>query len=1058
MERDGFERNDFDAIVIGSGFAGGVTACRLSEAGLRVCIVERGRRYGSDDLPVIPTNDQEAPSDFSRFAWSPGHGLWDFRDLGDLTVGQAAGYGGGSLVYANVHLRAPRRALASWPAELQNGALEPYFDLAAYMLQVSAVPDALDIQKTTAFEDSTKGLGHSFRPPLAVNFDESLETNPISGRRQGACDLAGECLLGCRQQAKNSIDLNYLALAEDAGAAVHTLAEVVSIRRVEDGFEVRYRDHLTDSAIAEPLRSRYVFLCAGAVNTTELLFRSRTLEDLPIEGGGLGEGYYPNADDVAVVFDTNNLHEPDRGPTITSAVVHDRDGHWAMLQDGGMPTDFLPWLGTFRSPLLLARNRFREHDDRRIRDREGHGFANLPGATSAIGALAELLQDPEKSADGRWSVLPDQLHKALDAIRLQSLSELSAGLEPTVARALIQSATDSELADQISSIQASQDSAQAYDQLPAMTVEMAIRLAFGSRSGMAQFLASQFIDRLVPWGDQLSNQAIDFLSTLLDFRYVGSHTSLLLTMGMDSTPGSLHLKWADVLPAGARIRGRQSKSSAIVLAETWLGEGSDPAVDDTIEVLILPLSGDFTLGESLEFDGRDLGRCAGMEWGEETGAGARRDAGPGFIQGSDRVSRVRSARLSVTSVPSKPIPRDPTPSARASSMTIRMTESCETPVRSIQERLMRDAAQTMSGELRISPLWSGFGKRISVHNQGGCRMSADPQDGVTSLSGEVHGCEGLYVMDAAAFPGPVGVNPTASILAVAEWKAERFVQDVVGISDWSAAQSEAARRWADARRPFLDPLEHDPDRAIPTESPRVDPIGIEFHERMLGQLESGGSGATRDASIVFDLGVAIPDLELFLSSHRLGEPIHAVVDGQIRIEGDLAGWLPSSSSGDPLTQLDLRVDPTTSRLGLFVERDTRGVGPGYRSLAYWLDLEVEVEVEGHTSERFLLAGRKEAPVGAEGEPWSALSTLPFALARVGDADSMRSGVVRLPAAIFVGEQLKGMRATGTTDPAQLTWAMTAFSGFFLKHVVELYAPGAERASRWLNRIMRSRDD
>src|SRR5205085_3623407 len=107
----------FDAIVVGSGFAGAVTACRLSEAGLRVCVLERGRRYANVDLPVLPdetfwprTEDDHVERklpDFARAVWQLGQGLWELRDLGELLVAQAAGFGGGSLVYANVHLRAP---------------------------------------------------------------------------------------------------------------------------------------------------------------------------------------------------------------------------------------------------------------------------------------------------------------------------------------------------------------------------------------------------------------------------------------------------------------------------------------------------------------------------------------------------------------------------------------------------------------------------------------------------------------------------------------------------------------------------------------------------------------------------------------------------------------------------------------------------------------------------------------------------------------------------------------------------------------------------------------
>ena len=135
----------FEAIVVGSGFAGAVTACRLAQAGVDVCIIERGRRYEADDFPEIPlkrrrekapgeqvAESYEPPRDFARWLWPVDQGLWDVRDLGEVISIQAAGYGGGSLVYANVHLRAPAEVFTDgqWPASYTRAALDPYYDLA----------------------------------------------------------------------------------------------------------------------------------------------------------------------------------------------------------------------------------------------------------------------------------------------------------------------------------------------------------------------------------------------------------------------------------------------------------------------------------------------------------------------------------------------------------------------------------------------------------------------------------------------------------------------------------------------------------------------------------------------------------------------------------------------------------------------------------------------------------------------------------------------------------------------------------------------------------------
>ena len=143
----------YDAIVIGTGFGGAVTACRLIEAKLDVCVLERGRRYLPGDFPVNPErgnlhdDDLTQPEDrtlnralmdMKRNMWSYDHGLWDIRDLGDIVSFHAAGYGGGSLNYANVHLRPPEDAFDSWPIKRKD--LDEYFNLAAYMLDVNPLP------------------------------------------------------------------------------------------------------------------------------------------------------------------------------------------------------------------------------------------------------------------------------------------------------------------------------------------------------------------------------------------------------------------------------------------------------------------------------------------------------------------------------------------------------------------------------------------------------------------------------------------------------------------------------------------------------------------------------------------------------------------------------------------------------------------------------------------------------------------------------------------------------------------------------------------------------
>lgn len=117
---------DADAIIIGSGSGGAVAAARLAQAGYRVLILERGRRWNPGDFPRDPVLE-------GRWLWSVDQGLYDIRGLGGMFAVQAAGWGGGSLAYANVFARPSDASMdPRWPVHLRRDTLDPYYDLAAH--------------------------------------------------------------------------------------------------------------------------------------------------------------------------------------------------------------------------------------------------------------------------------------------------------------------------------------------------------------------------------------------------------------------------------------------------------------------------------------------------------------------------------------------------------------------------------------------------------------------------------------------------------------------------------------------------------------------------------------------------------------------------------------------------------------------------------------------------------------------------------------------------------------------------------------------------------------
>jgi cholesterol oxidase len=334
------------AIVIGTGFGGAVTACRLAQAGISVQVLERGHRYDEKGVPYPREN-------FDDWLWRPSGGLFDVRPFPAMQVVQSAGYGGGSLIYANVHLRVPEDAFkTSWPEGYSREALDPYYDLVAHMLDVQPItgqPLGLPT-KTRRMEEAAEALGRReqlIHPPLAIRFEgsDALEPNKF-GVPQSACTYCGECVIGCTVRAKNTLDRNYLALAEAAGAAMLTDCEARLIEPLEGrpGYRVHYRAHLEDED--RVLEADLVLVCAGAINSTELLLRSRAADGLPLISSQLGLRYSGNGDLVAFAFDVEKPWEPAVGPTITTALLYDRtecdERDWFLVEEGGYSSHLGP--------------------------------------------------------------------------------------------------------------------------------------------------------------------------------------------------------------------------------------------------------------------------------------------------------------------------------------------------------------------------------------------------------------------------------------------------------------------------------------------------------------------------------------------------------------------------------------------------------------------------------------------------------------------------------------------------------------------------------------------
>lgn len=393
---------DFDVVVVGSGFGASVTAYRLAEAGQRVCVLERGRPYPPGSFPRDPRG-------MANNVWDPVsglHGLFDIWAFGGVEGVVSSGLGGGSLIYANVLIRKdehwfvnealPDGGYERWP--IDRDLLEPHYDAVEKMLDAQPYPFDVapykQTPKTLAIRDAAETLGLDWQlPQLAVSFRSPgeapapgmplREERPnLHGRPRETCRLCGECDAGCNFGAKNSLDHTYLSRAKDHGAEIRTLCEVRSLEPLDgagrgtSGYLVSYVTHQpnedqTPVPISQlrstTVKAHRVVLGGGTFGTTYLLLRNRGA--FPLISAALGTRFSSNGDLLSAIIDAHRRvgdrsiprHlDPSIGPVITSAIrIADRSdgtgatGRGFYVEDGGGPA-FLDWMAESAGALGMA--------------------------------------------------------------------------------------------------------------------------------------------------------------------------------------------------------------------------------------------------------------------------------------------------------------------------------------------------------------------------------------------------------------------------------------------------------------------------------------------------------------------------------------------------------------------------------------------------------------------------------------------------------------------------------------------------------------------------------
>lgn len=379
---------NFQAVVVGSGFGGSVAGYRLAEAGRKTCILERGK-------PYPPGSFARTPREMAQNFWDPsegGHGLYQVWAFPGIESVVSAGLGGGSLIYANVLIRKDenwfvREDLSKggfeyWPVTRKE--LDPDYDAVEKVLAPQKYPFDKEpyrsTPKTIALNEAAERAGLNwFLPNLAVTF-ANPGREPTAGelivdetgrpaenyhrRPRYTCRLVGECDVGCNFGSKNSLDYNYLTLAARAGADIRTRCEVRSFEPgPTGGFVVRYvvhepeREHIKTDTSRLPLveiTADKLVLSAGVFGSTYLLLKNRIT--FPELSPTLGSRFCGNGDLLGFVRHRRAERDLDPmfGPVITSSIRvpdalddatghdqqgmgHGPSGHGYYIQEGGFP-------------------------------------------------------------------------------------------------------------------------------------------------------------------------------------------------------------------------------------------------------------------------------------------------------------------------------------------------------------------------------------------------------------------------------------------------------------------------------------------------------------------------------------------------------------------------------------------------------------------------------------------------------------------------------------------------------------------------------------------------
>ncbi len=323
---------DYDVAIIGSGFGGSVSALRLTEKGYKVLVIEAGQRFEDADFPKTSWRTKQ-------FLFAPAlgcYGIQRIHVLPDAVILAGAGVGGGSLVYANTLYVPPEPFfkdkqwghITDWQSELS-----PYYDQAKRMLGVVQNPTMTPADVELKAVADEMGVGDTFTlTPVGVYFGEGAgvtKDDPYFGGRgpqRTGCIECGECMTGCRHNAKNTLVKNYLYLAERAGAEIQPMTTVTGLEQYGEGYAIDVKR--TGSRKGKRrIYAKQVIMAAGAYNTQRLLHAMKDSGRLPNLSPALGRLSRSNSEALLGAITTDRSRDYTRGVAITSSFYPEPHTH-----------------------------------------------------------------------------------------------------------------------------------------------------------------------------------------------------------------------------------------------------------------------------------------------------------------------------------------------------------------------------------------------------------------------------------------------------------------------------------------------------------------------------------------------------------------------------------------------------------------------------------------------------------------------------------------------------------------------------------------------------------